>query len=229
MLSELTEEEVNKKIDLMRSELEWLKSECELVPAVAKADPDDAFSRFHREEGGRVGRGFDEQQLKKLFDECELRYAEEIPPGYKDKNKHPNPTKTSELRSNFGDFLFWRQTMDWSKAEAKDVILITDDQKEDWWLQVSGKTVSARPELIAEFCEETGRQILFYNPDRFLQLAKEKLNSNVSDSTITEIREEHDTRSVSKKSALRAHNGDRRKLWKSISSCLETLIQRIQT
>jgi hypothetical protein len=53
VLSELTEEEVNNKIDLMRSDLEWLKSECELVPAVAKADPDDAVIRFRREEGGR--------------------------------------------------------------------------------------------------------------------------------------------------------------------------------
>lgn len=53
VLSELTEEEVNKKFDLMRSDLEWLKSECELVPAVAKTDPDDAVIRFRREEGGR--------------------------------------------------------------------------------------------------------------------------------------------------------------------------------
>tara|TARA_B100001179_G_scaffold229607_1_gene215646 strand:+ start:1319 stop:4870 length:3552 start_codon:yes stop_codon:yes gene_type:complete len=53
VFSELTEEEVNKKIDLMRSDLEWLKSECELVPAVAKADPDDSVIHFRREEGGR--------------------------------------------------------------------------------------------------------------------------------------------------------------------------------
>lgn len=53
VLSELTEEEVNQKIDLMRSDLEWLKSECKLVPATAKVDPDDAVIRFRREEGGR--------------------------------------------------------------------------------------------------------------------------------------------------------------------------------
>lgn len=52
ILSELTEDEINKKIDLMRGDLEWLKSECELVPAVAKVDPDDAIIRFRREEGG---------------------------------------------------------------------------------------------------------------------------------------------------------------------------------
>ena len=52
ILSELTEDEINKKIDLMRGDLEWLKSECELVPAVARVDPDDAIIRFRREEGG---------------------------------------------------------------------------------------------------------------------------------------------------------------------------------
>lgn len=53
VLAVLTEEEINEKIDLMRSDLEWLKSECELVPAVAKVDPDDAVVRFRREQGGR--------------------------------------------------------------------------------------------------------------------------------------------------------------------------------
>jgi len=41
----------------MRSDLEWLKSECALVPAVAKTDPDDAVIRFRQEE---VGRFFDD-------------------------------------------------------------------------------------------------------------------------------------------------------------------------
>lgn len=145
---------------------------------------------------GRVGGEFSEERLKELFAECEARYAEEVPPGYKDKNKHPNPTRISEKRSNFGDFLFWRQTMDWAKAETKDVILVTDDQKEDWWLIVSGKTVSARPELSAEFCEQTDQHILFYNPKSFLKLAKEKLHSKISDDTIIEIQKEHDTRSL---------------------------------
>lgn len=165
---------------------------------------------------GRVGSGFSDEDLDKIFSEGEVRYSEEIPPGYKDGNKHPNPTRRSEKRSNFGDFLLWRQTMDWAKAESKDVVLVTDDQKEDWWLIVSGKTVSARPELTTEFCEETGRRILFYNPDRFLQLAQEKLGLKVSERTITEIREEHDSRSLARAEAqkrnLRREDILRRKL-----------------
>lgn len=53
VLSELSEEEVNNNLEIIRADLEWLKSECELVLAVAKTDPDDAVIRFRREEGGR--------------------------------------------------------------------------------------------------------------------------------------------------------------------------------
>lgn len=52
VFSERTKEEVERKIELLRSDLDWLKSGCELVPAVAKTDPDDTVVRFRREEGG---------------------------------------------------------------------------------------------------------------------------------------------------------------------------------
>ncbi|WP_282039918.1 PIN domain-containing protein [Halomonas alimentaria] len=53
VLSELGEDEVNEKVEVLRGDLEWVKSSCELVPAVAKTDPDDAVIRFRNEEGGR--------------------------------------------------------------------------------------------------------------------------------------------------------------------------------
>ena len=40
-------------LELLHSDLEWLKGKCELVPAVAKADPPDELIRFREEEGGR--------------------------------------------------------------------------------------------------------------------------------------------------------------------------------
>lgn len=53
VLSELTEEEANSKVSLMQADLEWLKSDCVLIPSVAKTDPNDAVIRFRRVEGGR--------------------------------------------------------------------------------------------------------------------------------------------------------------------------------
>lgn len=53
MLTEQSEEQVSNKVAILRSDLEWLKLDCALVPAVAKADPDDAIIRFRQEKGGQ--------------------------------------------------------------------------------------------------------------------------------------------------------------------------------
>jgi len=143
-----------------------------------------------------VGPSFSDDDLANLFVEGEARYEGETPHGYRDGKKHPDPKRRAEKRSDYGDYILWRQTMNWAKAESKDVILITGDQKEDWALTISGKTVSTRCELKTEFSEETGRRILFYSPDRFLQLAQNKLAVKVSDVTIDEVRREHDLRSL---------------------------------
>ena len=52
-LTELTGDQVSSMLDLLHSDLEWLKGQCELVPAVAKVDPPDEVIRFREEEGGR--------------------------------------------------------------------------------------------------------------------------------------------------------------------------------
>ncbi|QFS96076.1 hypothetical protein FIV06_01510 [Labrenzia sp. THAF191b] len=53
VLTEWSEEEVTSKLELMRSDLDWIKSDCVLVPAVAKVDPNDEIIRARQEKGGR--------------------------------------------------------------------------------------------------------------------------------------------------------------------------------
>lgn len=48
-----SEDEIKSKIDLLRSDLDWLKHECDLLPTVAKTDPSDEIIRFRNREGGR--------------------------------------------------------------------------------------------------------------------------------------------------------------------------------
>ena len=142
----------------------------------------------------QVGERYSNDELSKLFTEGEKRYAERIPPGYKDGKKNPNASSVSERRSNFGDYILWRQTLDMAKGKSESVIFVTDDQKEDWWQISSGTTVGPRPELIAEFCEETAQKILIYTPDNFLRDAEPNLNQSISDETIDEIHSEHSSR-----------------------------------
>lgn len=53
VMTEALEDEVNAKLELVRSDLNWLQTRCTLLPAVAKIDPPDAVIRFRKEAGGK--------------------------------------------------------------------------------------------------------------------------------------------------------------------------------
>ena len=127
---------------------------------------------------GRVGEPYLEEKLADIEKSGKNRYAKEIPPGYKDAAKKEN---------QYGDLIVWLQMLDKAETEGLPMIFVTADLKEDWWWQVKGKTVSARPELIKEYYEISGgKRIHFYDPDRFLKFAKEK-GEAISDATVEEV------------------------------------------
>lgn len=130
---------------------------------------------------GRVGGDFVEKDLEALYKEGEKRYANKVPPGYCDeKNK-----KDKGKRSLYGDLIVWKQTINHCKEHSKNVIFITDDHKPDWWDKVEGKH-SPRKELIREFIDCTGYDILIYDSGRFLEYAKRN-KAKVSAKTIREV------------------------------------------
>ncbi|MCH2200274.1 MAG: hypothetical protein MK081_16000 [Flavobacteriales bacterium] len=53
VLTEYVEEDVVRRLQMLESDLQWLRNECRLVPTVAKSDPNDAILRFRQEIGGR--------------------------------------------------------------------------------------------------------------------------------------------------------------------------------
>lgn len=76
------------------------------------------------------------------------------------------------------------------QQKKKPIIFVTDDNKEDWWLKENGETKRPRPELIKEFFDETGTRILIYNPEQFLNIARERnLISIIKDDTLNEIKD----------------------------------------
>ncbi|WP_455232969.1 PIN-like domain-containing protein [Geopseudomonas aromaticivorans] len=132
---------------------------------------------------GKTGSPYSPEELTALATEGEERYKHEVPPGYKDANKQD---KDDPYRK-FGDFLIWKQTIRHAKANQKPVILITDDKKEDWWLEQSGRTVGPRPELIEEFKKETNQGFWMYTVDRFVQESAKTTDTTVSEEVLTEI------------------------------------------
>ena len=132
---------------------------------------------------GKVGDDYSSDLLDELYKDGDKRFKESIPPGYADWNekiKHG-------IRHACGDLIWWKQAIDYARDNKCDLIIVTDDKKEDWWYKVSGKTIGPRVELIREFNKETnGQSFIMYKTHQFMEMAKELDGAVVSDSSIRE-------------------------------------------
>lgn len=111
---------------------------------ISRIPSDDIMLEIVNIFDGRVGERLSPEQFELIFEEGAARYEQKVPPGYKDASKHDNPITVAEKRSVFGDLILWKQTIARAKEQKKPVILVTDDAKEDWWLEAQGKTIGPR-------------------------------------------------------------------------------------
>ncbi|RWC34654.1 MAG: hypothetical protein EOS70_13805 [Mesorhizobium sp.] len=131
-------------------------------------NPDNVFLAVTKLFEGRVGEK--PKDIDVRIKEAERRKREKIPPGYMDDGP--------------GDYLIWAEIKEKAKAAKAPILFVTDDNKEDWWLKHSGKTIGPRPELRHEFFGETGEPFYAYAPDRFLSLLADRNKTKVSPETI---------------------------------------------
>ena len=94
----------------------------------------------------------------------------------------------------YSDYIVWSQLLEYAKENnLSDLIFVTDDNKEDWWLKVKQqgfKTISPRPELVGEITQETSVQRFhMYSSEGFLSYANKLLNIEVSEDAINEVRD----------------------------------------
>lgn len=170
--------EVAKFQERMRGKVEKVKKEFEDV------DRESILETITSLLEGKVGDDFDEKTLEELFREGEKRYKESIPPGYKDLNDKKGAPK----RHLYGDLIWWKQSMEYAKTNHVDLVIITDDAKEDWWYKIDSETKSPRVELIKEFRKETGQTFHMYRTSRFMELSKKFDKVSVSSTSIKEVR-----------------------------------------
>ncbi len=132
---------------------------------------------------GKVGEGFDEEEIKKIIIEGNDRYEKKIPPGYKDAVK-----KSGIMDNNaYGDLIVWKEILRFSEKEKKNVICVTHDQKEDWWNIKRGKTVGPRIELRKEFMEMTQNKFHMYTMDSFISRFEGNKGLKIDQSIIDEV------------------------------------------
>jgi hypothetical protein len=124
---------------------------------------------------GRVGARPSEKARNERILAATKRYAAEIPPGFKDAGKG-----TDELAA--GDYLLWAELLEHagSMTTEQSVLLVTQDEKEDWF----SKDGQPLPALRREFGEHSVARFHLVSLKDFLSLANEHLRAGVSRSTI---------------------------------------------
>ncbi len=130
---------------------------------------------------GKVGEAYSEDDLEEIYKEAERRFNYKKPPGYKDA------TKT--IPGKYGDAVLWFQLIEYAKLKARPLTFVTDDMKEDWWLEYEGKTISPRPELAQEMLSKARVQFYMYSADQFMAHAEEFLELPEQRAAIEEARE----------------------------------------
>lgn len=141
---------------------------------------DDILDRVVSVFENKVGKPFPDERLETIYQEGDKRYNENVPPGFKDKQKGGT--------RQFGDLVLWNQLMEISKEQNKDLIFITDDEKEDWLYLHKGKIISPLPALQKEFNLITGKKFYLYSAYRFIEFAGKYLNTEVKEETIEEVK-----------------------------------------
>jgi len=137
------------------------------------------------------------EDLTVLIEAGDARYENKIPPGYSDANKEKNPAEASFFHDGlkydrkFGDLILWRQIIDYAKKHnKKSVMLVTSDRKEDWWWREKGMTVGPRPELVREIKKKAEVDLFWmYSASQFLENAKTFAKAQVSEESVTELKE----------------------------------------
>lgn len=159
--------EINSIVDVVKKNKEEYQQSC-------SCKNDSKLERLLSIISSNVGPPLKNEELEDIHSIAEKRMIEEIPPGYKDyqskKKLHqcPNLLQKSFL---YGDYIIWKQVVDYASENNKDVVFITNDIKRDWY----DERKRARRELVKEFYESTnGCALRIYPSSEFFEYASKR-------------------------------------------------------
>lgn len=141
-----------------------------------------------------VGSEYSFEKMIEIIQEGIFRYAEKIPPGYMDESKNGK-----QGFQKYGDLFAWKQILEKSEQIQKDVLLVTNDVKEDWW---DKEQESPRYELLREFSSVTGKKMWTCKSSDFLYLFEKATGIGLPE-VIEEIKQiEKEKRELTEKDSL---------------------------
>ncbi|GAA1274056.1 hypothetical protein GCM10009609_41480 [Pseudonocardia aurantiaca] len=116
---------------------------------------------------GRVGRADEPADWEAAVADGIARIARRQPPGYRDADKAGSTLPEGPT----GDYLVWRQAVEEARSRGTDLLIVTADQKADWWWRYGPDLIGPRVELVAEFAAEAGGRLFMMRPADLLRRA----------------------------------------------------------
>lgn len=152
--------------------------------ALSASEQDTVLSRLIALYDGKVGPEYDSAELASAVAEASSRFKRRVPPGYMDAEKAEHEEEGA------GDYLLWRQTIGHAQRCGRDVVLVTEDAKEDWWrLDARSEPINARYELVEEMRRQAGVHVRLVLTADFVRVLGETTNSPVSERTVDQVDE----------------------------------------
>jgi hypothetical protein len=113
---------------------------------------------------GRVGSAPSDADVKQRIDAGKERYQKEIPPGFADADKGGV--------EQFGDLFVWLELLEHAEGLDRPAVLITQDEKGDWWRQQSGHVMGPLPALREEFAARVSKPFWLYTVASVMRAAE---------------------------------------------------------
>ncbi len=108
---------------------------------------DPVLVELQRLLAGKVGRTPTADEWSAAVKEGHERASRQEPPGYLDADKADSALPEGAA----GDYLVWNQATYEGMRRDLDMLLITGDEKEDWWWRYRSEFLGPRTELVAEY------------------------------------------------------------------------------
>ena len=156
------------------------------VQADAPAAKDRVLNRLSVLLEGKVLPRPSEDKWTKLVAEGKRRVEEQQPPGYLDADKDEDPEGPA------GDFLVYWQACEEAKKRQLDLVIITGDEKEDWWWRHRSVVIGPRHEMTKEFFDFSGGRKLFLLRPRDLLLRSVALDVQINPASLEDAGRERD-------------------------------------
>lgn len=141
----------------------------------------------------KIGECFSKDELEAIYKEGEIRYKDEVPPGYKDRSKPGlHLYQDRKILRKFGDLIVWKEIIKKAKEDKIEyIVFVISDSKDDWWQKERGKKIGPRYELLNEiyFSAPELKVFYMYDTSQFMKYSYDFLKIKVDEVSIQETKD----------------------------------------